>query len=75
MLRVSRSLRAMGKPQGSTVLFVKAWSGVEPVNNVRALGDGIQVASIQRFAPGEHADQIDLQAWISVLSRSRQVSS
>ena len=75
MLRVSQSLREMGKPQCSTVLFIKAWNGDEPVNSVRSLGDGIQVAAIRRFAPGEHADRIDLEAWISVLSRSRQMSS
>ena len=74
MLRISQSLWAMGKPRGSTMLFVKAWNGVEPVNSIRSLGDGIQVAAIRRFAPGEHADRIDLESWVEILRKSRQLS-
>ena len=75
MLRIHSRLRDLGKPLGATLLFVRPADGSTEVNSVRCLGDGLQLASIRRFAPGEHADQIDLEAWISVLSRSRQLSS
>ncbi|CRY91209.1 glycosyl transferases group 1 family protein [Synechococcus sp. WH 8103] len=71
ILRVNKSLRDLGKPQGSTLLFVKTWDGIGEVNSVRSLGDGIQVASIRRFAPGEHADRIDQNAWMEILMRTR----
>ena len=73
MLRVMTYLRAMGKPLGSTLLFVRACSENDGVNEVRSLGNGLQIATIRRLAPGEHADRIDLEAWTEVLSRSRQL--
>ena len=63
----------MGKPPGSILLFVQACSEQDGINEVRSLGDGLQLATIRRLAPGEHADRIDLDAWIEVLSRSRQL--
>ena len=73
MLRVMNYLRAMGKPLGSTLLFVRACSEQDGINEVRSLGDGLQLATIRRLAPGEHADRIDLEAWTEVLSCSRQL--
>ncbi len=73
MLRVMAHLREMGKPLGSTLLFVRACSENDGVNEVRSLGDGLQLATIRRLAPGEHADRIDLEAWSEVLSRSRRL--
>ena len=73
MLRIMACLRAMGKPAGSILLFVQACSEQDVINQVRSLGDGLQLATIRRLAPGEHADRIDLEAWIEVLSRSRQL--
>ena len=73
MLRLMNYLRAMGKPPGSTLLFVRACSEKDGINEVRSLGDGLQLATIRRLAPGEHADRIDLEAWSEVLSRSRQL--
>ena len=67
-------LRSMGKPPGATLLFVRACGPADEVNQVRSLGDGIQLATIKRLAPGEHADRIDLEAWAEVLGRSRQLS-
>ena len=63
----------MGKPLGSTLLFVRACSEQDKINEVRSLGDGLQLATIRRLAPGEHADRIDLEAWTEVLSRSRKL--
>ena len=73
MLRVMNSLRAMGKPIGSTLLFVRACCEKDVINEVISLGDGLQLAKIRRLAPGEHADRIDLNSWIEVLSRSRHL--
>ena len=75
MLRIHAGLRSMGKPPGATLLFVRACGPNDAVNDVRSLGDGIQLATIRRLAPGEHADRIDLEAWIEVLGRSRQLSA
>ena len=73
MLRIMSCLRAMGKPAGSILLFVQACSEQDVINQVRSLGDGLQLATIRGLAPGEHADRIDLEAWTKVLSRSRQL--
>ena len=73
MFRVKDSLQAMGKPPGSTLLFVQASSNINRINQVQSLGDGLQLAMIRQLAPGEHADRIDLKAWIDILSRSRQL--
>ena len=73
MFRVKDSLRAMGKPSGSTLLFVQASSNINRINQVQSLGDGVQLAMIRQLAPGEQADRIDLKAWIDILSRSRQL--
>ena len=73
MVRIMSCLRAMGKPPGSVLLFVRACSEEDEVNRVTSLGDGLQLATIRQLAPGEHADRIDLEAWIEVLSRSRQL--
>ena len=75
MLRIHAGLHSMGKPPGSTLLFVRTCGPTDAVNDVRSLGDGIQLATIRRLAPGEHADRIDLEAWTEVLSRSRQLSA
>ena len=75
MFRIMTCLRAMGKPFGSILLFVQPCSENDRVNEVRLLGDGLQLATIRRLAPGEHADRIDLDAWIEVLSRSRQLQT
>ena len=75
MLRIHSGLRSLGKPPGATLLFVRACGPADAVNQVRSLGDGIQLASIRRLAPGEHADRIDLEAWVEVLGRSRQLSA
>ena len=75
MLRIHSGLRSMGKHSGATLLFVRACGPADAVNDVRSLGDGIQLATIRRLAPGEHADRIDLEAWLEVLGHSRQVSA
>ena len=75
MHRIMTYLRAMGKPSGSILLFVQPCSENDRINQVRLLGDGLQLATIRRLAPGEHADRIDLDAWIEVLSRSRQLQT
>ena len=75
MLRIHSGLRSMGKPTGATLLFVRACGPTDALNDVRSLGDGIQLATIRRLAPGEHADRIDLEAWTEVLGRSRQLSA
>ena len=74
MLRIHSALQAMGKPVGSTLLFVRACGPGDVANQVRSMGDGIHLATIRRLAQGEHADRIDLQAWVDVLRRSRQLS-
>lgn len=75
MLRIHSGLCSMGKPPGATLLFVRACGSSDLANDVRSLGDGMQLATIRRLAPGEHADRIDLEAWVEVLTRSRQLSA
>lgn len=71
MHRIHDCLCRMGKPLGSTLLFVRSATSIEAINSVYAIGDGLQVASIKRLAPGEYANRIDLPSWLSILSQSR----
>ena len=73
MHRIHDSLLRMGKPLGSTLLFVHSATSMEAINRVDAIGDGLQVASIKRLAPGEYANRIDLPSWLSILSHSRRM--
>ena len=73
MHRIHDSLLRMGKPLGSTLLFVHSATSLEAINTVDAIGDGLQVASIKRLAPGQHANRIDLPSWLSILSHSRRM--
>lgn len=71
MQRIHSGLQKMGKPLGSTLLFVRAASDSKEDNVVQNLGNGIQLASIKQLAPGDHADRIDLLSWLAILNSSR----
>ena len=63
----------MGKPLGSTLLFVRVASDSKEDNVVQNLGNGLQLASIKQLAPGDHADRIDLLSWLAILNSSRSL--